>query len=390
MGETEPKLPQLRDVGGWRDDPIFPTISLKTTLPIDRELWMLLHSYSEARERGKKLLINRYHVPRKKFGRTWKRYRAFIRQAQNYWEAAKKTNYKSSSLLYYYSFLNLVKAYLLLKDPDLPLKMKHGLSYNADITTKGLGDKCLTIHKGPNQIFWNYYKDVFGSNPPSTLRIISLFSHMTDIAYQYEDGGFGKRRIFPCIHRIAVDNRRQISWIVLSVPNSVPIRYFGSIYRKFFDEFEQVQTPKTASISFRELFGFKSIEWSRFNFYQTKQGKEMGWINSLPIPPSFLTDKLRSILFPWIEPNFYEDNFTFYLNFPSNRIDKYAMNEEISIYCAMFFMSELVRYRPDYLDNIFDSKAAWLLESFVESCPLKFLRAITSRIVGLTVKLSTF
>jgi hypothetical protein len=48
------------------------------------------------------------------------------------------------------------------------------------------------------------------------------------------------------------------------------------------------------------------------------------------------------------------------------------MNEEVAIYTVMFFMSEIVRYRPDYLDKILNSKAAWLLESVVVISSFKF------------------
>jgi YaaC-like Protein len=50
------------------------------------------------------------------------------------------------------------------------------------------------------------------------------------------------------------------------------------------------------------------------------------------------------------------------------------MNEPMAIYLAMFFLGSLVRYRPDVLDELLGTASAWLLESFVASAPLLFLR----------------
>ena len=49
---------------------------------------------------------------------------------------------------------------------------------------------------------------------------------------------------------------------------------------------------------------------------------------------------------------------------------------------SMFFMGSLVRYRPDLLEELLGTSAAWLLESFVHAAPLLFLRTITSLILN--------
>ena len=64
------------------------------------------------------------------------------------------------------------------------------------------------------------------------------------------------------------------------------------------------------------------------------------------------------------------------------------MNEFAATYLVMFFLGSLVRYRADYLDGLLGSRALWLLESFVNSVPLVFLRMATSRIMNRTYVLN--
>lgn len=382
------QLAQWKNVPSFRDDNIFSVIELITAISVEKELWIMLRSYSEVKSRGISLL-RKYNISGRGTLDIWKRFRSYIRQADNYWQAASKTTYKSSSLLYYYSFLNLVKAYLLLENSRVPHDVHHGLSFNTGVTSTNLQDNSVTVMTGNNQIFPLYYRKVFSADPPARFTIISLLAYATDISYQFENGRFGRRRVFPFVYRIAIDKNRAKSWLVFTLPSVAPLRYYRSTFRDFFAEFEQVEKPQSVGPPFRELFGFKSVEWSFNDFYQSKPEKEVDFVNNSILVGIYI-QKLKDILGFWLTPNYYSDQFSGYLSFPKNRRDRSPINEELAIYIVMFFMSEIVRYRPDFLDEIFDSRAAWLLESFVETSPLKFLRAITSRIVKQTIVIKNF
>lgn len=382
------QITQWRSVPSWRDDNISSAIELTTAIPAEKELWIMLRSYSEVRSRGINLL-GKYNISGRDTLNIWRRFRSYIRQADNYWQAASKTTYKSSSLLYYYSFLNIVKAYLLLENPRLPHNVHHGLSFNTRVTSTNLQNNLVTVVTGNNQIFPLYYRKVLSANPPMRFTIISLLACATDISYQFESGRFGSRRVFPFIYRIAIDKNRTKSWLIFTLPSIAPISYFRNTFRDFFAEFEQAEKSQSVGPSFRELFGFKSVEWGFNDFYQSKPENEVNFVNN-SILVGIHIQKLRDILGSWLIPNFYSDQFSGYLSFPKNRRDTSPINEELAIYIVMFFMSEIVRYRPDFLDKIFESRAAWLLESFVETSPLKFLRAITSRILRQTIVIKNF
>lgn len=375
-------LAQLRNAPSWREDNLFSAKELTTVISAEKELWIMLRSYSEVRSRGIKLL-NKYNISGRGALNIWKRFRSYIRQADNYWQAASKTSYKSSSLLYYYSFLNLVKAYLLLENPRLPHNVKHGLSFNTRVTYTNLQKNTITSVIGRDQIFPLYYQKLFSVNPTVRYEILSLLNYATDISYQFEDGKFGRRKVFPFIYRIAIDKNRAKSWLLFTLPSIAPLKYYRSVFRDFFTEFEKVTKLQSVGPSFREMFGFESVEWSVYDFYQSKPGNEIDFVNDKILIGSHI-QKLKNVLGSWLTPNYYPDKFSGFLNFPKNKQDTATMNEELAIYITMFFMSEVVRYRPDFLDEIFESRAAWLLESFVETCPLKFLRAIASRIIKQT------
>ena len=75
---------KYRAVPSWYPADIFNRAFLTTTLDVDKEYWLLLRSYSEVKKRGVRL-VKSYGVPDNKLEKTWEGFRAYIRQAENYW-----------------------------------------------------------------------------------------------------------------------------------------------------------------------------------------------------------------------------------------------------------------------------------------------------------------
>jgi len=105
-------------------------LSIPKGVSLNENIWLSLKSVSEVKKEGLKFLKRSYPNWReKKLTKKWKQFRSFIRQAENYWDIAQNTAPKSSPLLYYYSFMNLTKAYLVTKNEDVStLNIFHGLS----------------------------------------------------------------------------------------------------------------------------------------------------------------------------------------------------------------------------------------------------------------------
>ena len=45
-------------------------------------------------------------------------------------------------------------------------------------------------------------------------------------------------------------------------------------------------------------------------------------------------------------------------------------------------MGSLVRYNPDYIEKILQSKEAWIIERFVNGAPITFLRYLANSILS--------
>lgn len=116
-----------------------------------------------------------------------------------------------------------------------------------------------------------------------------------------------------------------------------------------------------------------------FDFFQLKDSylKDISQIGS--IPERELNSELKECLLGQLSPNHRMDDWAGYINLPLSP-GNFFWNEELSIYTIMFYLSSLVRYHPDELDEKLEDKLAWLIESFIAACPIHFLKIITSRI----------
>src|SRR6267143_5486899 len=105
-----------------------PRHTLSTTRPVPTEIFSALSYLSEIPSVGKEFVAARNpHVADVEL--VYRRFRAFLRQARTFWDAAQPLHHRAGPLNYYYSFLNLAKAYICLAYPDpVAGRPHHGLS----------------------------------------------------------------------------------------------------------------------------------------------------------------------------------------------------------------------------------------------------------------------
>jgi hypothetical protein len=380
----------LRSILSWRDDPIFPQQKLKTSIALEKEYWVMLRAAADVYPMGKALLtVNGVTGDIKKL---WRVFRSYIHQAENYWLAGAVTRPESAGLLYYYSFLNLVKAYLILKGvPVTGGNETHGLTTRKNTWRGSLTTKYVFIPPSSTKqvpIFSSYYSQVFSIHPPiNKLSVWKLLSYVTDISYQYQSVVKAPKPNDRIKHRIVLNNQTTSCWLILAIPKSSQIERNWPCFRSIHKEFEKIKADPLAMQVLREMFGFESLDWTLFDFYQNKAGRELPVVNN-QIPRDSLIQRLTSAFGSHLAPSYDDDSFSGLLSLPIRSTRWTAMNEEIAIYATMFFVSELLRYRTEYLEEILQTNAGWILKSFVESCPLKFLRIITSRIHGHIIRMS--
>src|SRR2546429_2968802 len=170
---SQTAIAAARGFDGWVRLPVSNkyNLLLTTALDIERELWSALEYYSEVEEVGLNLIQTKGLQPQSDHQEIFQYFQAFVRQAKSYYSSAKTLHYRSNSLLYYYSFLNLVKAYLLLKEPQRIMgrtnqAVHHGLSYETSTTNTDFQLEIIRVRRGIFPLF--YESQTSNSISPAT------------------------------------------------------------------------------------------------------------------------------------------------------------------------------------------------------------------------------
>jgi len=365
-------LPAARNWTGWLRAEWSPTPvrRLRSNLPdITDELFAVLRFVSEVPEAGK-LLVKEHcaDASETEIDERYTKVRACSRQAENYYRAAQKLHYRSAALLYYYAFLNLAKAVLEVR--GFVYDQHHGLRDQRDSVSIDLAMQNVKILK--RGVFPSLYEQEFQvSLPTSTsLDVRSLLAYASDIAYQYGQAGFGTCAVeTDCRARVLVHQGNGQMWYVLAVPKGYEFADLPEPNKTTFtSSHQEVQFPLIAA---RETFGLFAEQHAHHRYYESRPS------STVTPPIALLYTPLRG----FIEPKYIDDTYDFTLAKPLG-MSGHPMNECLAIYLVMFFLGSLVRYRPDYLDSLLDTTAAWTLEGLVMSTPLTALRAFISKITG--------
>ncbi len=368
----------FRAASGWIRQPLSTRNlqGLKTDGQIDDELWILIEYYSEIESVGIKHLLEQ-GVARRKIKTTYKHFQGYIRQAKNYYHAAKQLHPRSAALLYYYCFLNLAKALIIQKNPEIGGKrISHGASCLPKDFTK-IKKQTIKIIKD-NGVFERFY-EMFCESPikKQSLSVEQLLSYCTDISYQSLIAGYGRRKVESCYYVNLVDHSNKTAWPLVGIPNFNEFKKYKKSLNIFFDKFELVEVPEKYA---REYFQVSRDIILAFTFFQSRQ--TIPWDNPDIIPEKKCRNLVLESLGSIAQVNYFDDGLEFVTSLPYKINKQIPMNETIAIYLIMFYLSNLVRYNPAYLEELLTKKESWIIDSFIKSCSLTFLRAIISRITG--------
>jgi YaaC-like Protein len=347
--------------------PPFYKVDLGSAAAVKGELIGSLELYSEVKAFGKELLKVYGHP---NLAEAFLQFQAYIRQARTFFEAAEVLHHRASPLNYYYAFLNFAKAYILLRTPRfVDDNLVHGLRHKA----KSSSLRKQSVRVLQDGVFPLFYKEVTSASISNGARfkIVDLLGYVSDVGYEYRHLKYGEPQYYRC--RFAICNssttRAQFAIIAAHRPPSIDISKKNLGLNKFFDA---VTLDKHIA---RELFGLKAEDMPAYQFYESKQQYPPADFAKVP---SDIAAKLSGI----ISYNPFNDPFLFVLN---NRIRSprlAPMHEMLAIYCCMYYLGSLVRYRPDLLEAMLSTKDAWIIERFTKSAPLAFLRHIRNLIDG--------
>ena len=149
----------------------------------------------------------------------------YIKQANIYFADAWNSSWRSAGLLYYYSFLNLAKAYLAKKNPENFRQNQnqiHGLSGSGNDSINSLIDFKISIKKPTNRnIFTQLYNEVTGEDWPHkndvTVTVADLLKSIWDLGSESKNL-FGIKNQLYEIHSILRTKNNQI-WFEMLCSN---------------------------------------------------------------------------------------------------------------------------------------------------------------------------
>jgi len=308
----------------------------------------------------------------------------FVQQAKSFWKAAEKQDFKSAPLSYYYSFLNLAKALLILKgyksDP-----MYHGMVDRAISPTKEqsfFDSKIKIDNRNPGQDVFPLLATEFGvalfQKNKAEVDLKSLISLVSEIQYQAGSllGEGYNGRIFrgfqAFLFRKEKGKEGDVCRIVFAIAKSA--------------QAENDLKDKAELLNAFDLTEREDVKlWLDLNAWEQKA---FDYFLSGPeetLTPKNIWEQFHNVLGGHFQPNLFSDQNDFSyiksirMKFQESEKD-ILLPEPLAIYLIMYFLSSTVRYRPIRLKD--DDPATILIEHLIESCPIIVLAHLSGLILN--------
>ena len=316
-----------------------------------------------------------------------------LEQAQYFYEAASVAPIKSKPLLYYYSFLNIAKAAIVLRNPELldsTLEFNHGID-SCSITSKAKLEGCYVLIKslirtdGQNKKISVAYQlaQLFGDN--IEVKTPSPTNH---------DNGPWKIDIISLlkscigIHRTVSETyKSNESFVRLEAPiiekNGKQLIYKGIVNST--QQERSLLTTAGYTISeinnkwqFEEKYNMPTPNLSRNIFYQfSKQISGKGlWTYTTGDDYKLYINPYRLIKVP-------QDNVYKFSEFNgATQTFQVTLSSATVIYYLMFFFGSITRYHPYLFEKVLTDKEIWLVSEFLKTQPFQFILLLTSKVLG--------
>jgi hypothetical protein len=296
---------------------------------------------------------------------------AYLDQAFEFFTAAANPRVSSRPLLYYYSFLNLTKVFLLHQGLAIIPAARHGLSdpranIKKRLAFEGQSVKTEARAQDHSAIFPELVNALGGNvgNFPREFRIVELLKQMPGIHRTFckiADTG----ECFCPLDKTEIYSDGTHVWVRL-------------VLRRGKRDVERtIKQLKRRRSFMRE---FTQVDSGSF------LGKEM-WFDSLPVPGQrrgidraimTLRERIGSIgVWAILTDAGYRHYFGTFK--PAERLPQLC-----SVYAAMFYLGSVTRYKPYDFDRIIE-KHSWLISEFLETQPSQFLHIVASMTAGVDV-----
>lgn len=298
---------------------------------------------------------------------------AFLDQAKNFYEIASSSHLSPTKpLLFYYSFLNLVKPLALVKGIQSTYgRAVHGLTESTPIGGKEFHDSEVTVTwKGSSPRLFNDLKVTATGKADPKGRVYTLKNVMPQLVpgHRVWCAATGSAERFVEIQRaeFRFNEVTKEVWLELSI-FSDDLTRFGITRTRLLSESGLGQLFREVSpveaVGDRTLVKFEQIRTVKYTGRPSDKVAELVkvlkpylWFSVMTIPPF-----RKSYL---------------YLCPPAEKKD--MLSQVMSIYLVFFYLGSVTRYRPNLFQEIFESKHGSHLEEVILNLPQQFLYLIAS------------
>jgi hypothetical protein len=291
---------------------------------------------------------------------------AFLEQAEDFYLAAAAPRLRSRPLLYYYSYLNLAKAFLVVRKNLELFKCIHGVKEDGENIRKRLTITSQKVkvndQKGKRtQIYREFVNECGFAVPrkPQPSRLVDLLEQVIGVEQILSQTLNRKRRFIPVDSATLEFNpdSKEV-WVTimvkredLAISSDIPkeIRHNNT-------SLEEVESPESL--------------YKRYESKDVKRYKKS--------PKDALRDLVKETkkdLWSLLRPGGYR----FYL---SSIPAKARLAQVASCFQAMFYFGSVARYRPDDFVKLAEGKHGWLVREFINTQALQFVYLLGSGLIG--------
>lgn len=292
-----------------------------------------------------------------------KRALAFIEQAEDFYRAAANAPRAGSQpLLYYYSFLNLAKAFLVVKTNVSLSRCFHGLKEPPDNIRKRLTITSQQVrvdgHGGGRVKVYRELTKQIGFRAPSSVKDTKLVDllEQTVAIHPTVCHTLNKKKRFFALRTIEFRTANKEVWIRLNV-----------------DKNELAIDKDAPGLIRNQMLSFEEVESDdrETRCYESEAMKYR--VSPREILPK-LVESTKKDVWSVLRPGGYR----YYIS----TIEKNARLAQVSsAYQVMFYFGSIARYRPDDFIKFIEGKHGWLVTEFINTQPIQFTYLLGSSII---------
>jgi hypothetical protein len=294
---------------------------------------------------------------------------AFIEQAAEFYDAASNPRIGSRPLLYYFSFMNLAKALLLIRQINLPPAPRHGIfdpraNVKKRLRFEGQTVRFVQCAADHSELFPELVKTLgMDVQRPRTVRLLSLLRQVPGIHRAFCRVAREKPSFMP-VERFElrrVRNQLHVRAVVSrddqDVLETLPRIRVGRAFKRVF---RQVANPDA-----NELWFETNPIPAATRATDTAIRQLSALVSEVGIW-SILTAKGQRCYLSTVPPR--------------ERLPPLA-----SVYAIMFYLGSITRYKPYDFDRIVAGKFTWLIGEFLKTQPAQFVYGVAAHAAGVDV-----